>query len=208
LHLASSSTPSSCLPCHQGERPTSTAGCGSSTWRTSPFDFATHGAGLDCATCHAGPGTGAWGTTQNWVGGNFAHSASSLAASTCIACHSTQRPVPALLTSANAALPPGVQFDHSTATGDCIACHVTGSSLAARTCVACHTTQRPEPALLTSANAALPAGVQFDHSTATGDCIACHVSGSFSGWTGGKLHLVSSSTPSSCLPCHQGERPI
>src|SRR5207237_1177850 len=128
----------------------------SSTWRNAPFDYATHGAGLDCATCHAGPGTGAWGGTQNWVGGNFAHSTSSLAASPC---------------------------------------------------VACHTTQRPNPALLTSANAALPVGVQFDHSTATGDCATCHVSASFSAWTGGKRPPAGSATPSTCLPCHQGERP-
>src|SRR5207248_255405 len=151
FHLAGSAAPSSCLPCHQGDRPNSTAGWVSSTWRSVPFDYATHGAGLDCATCHAGPGTGAWGGTQNWVGGNFAHAASALAASTC---------------------------------------------------VACHTTQRPQPALLTSANAALPAGVQFDHSTATGDCVACHVSVAFTSWTGGKPPLASSATPSSWLTCH------
>src|SRR5205085_2471322 len=52
-----------------------------------------------------------------------------------------------------------------------------------------------------------PGGLQFDHSTATGDCLACHASGSFSSWTGGKLHLAGSATPSSCLPCHQGKRP-
>ena len=155
FHLAGSTPPMSCLPCHQGERPNSTTGWVSSTWQTAPFDFATHGAGLDCATCHVGPGTGAWGSTQNWVGGNFVHSVSPFAASNCIACHSTQRP--------------------------------TG--------------------LLTSTNAALLPGVQFDHSTATGECFTCHATGSFTSWTGGKLHLAGSATPSSCLPCHEGERP-
>src|SRR6266478_247416 len=92
FHLAGSATPSSCVSCHQGERPTSTAGWVSATYQTSPFDYATHGAGQDCVTCHAGAGTGAWGSTQNWVGGSFGHEASSIAGTTCIACHSSQRP--------------------------------------------------------------------------------------------------------------------
>src|SRR5262249_28758592 len=80
----------------------------------------THGDGLDCASCHNGPGTGAWGGTQNWVGGSFAHAAGTPAANTCIACHATQRPdlngVPPTRLAAS--------FDHSTnGTGDCIGCH-------------------------------------------------------------------------------------
>ncbi len=79
FHAPGSATPSTCLPCHAGERPTSTAGWTSTTYKNSPFDYVTnaagiaHGDGQDCATCHAGPGTGAWGGTQNWSGGHFAH---------------------------------------------------------------------------------------------------------------------------------------
>src|SRR5207237_4253487 len=82
FHLAGSAAPSSCLPCHQGERPTSTAGWRSTTYPDFPFDYTTHGAAQDCAACHAGPGTGAWGGTQNWVGGIFPHAPSSLAGAT------------------------------------------------------------------------------------------------------------------------------
>src|SRR5437868_5104706 len=84
FHLAGNATPSTCLPCHQGERPTSTAGWMSSTFQAAPFDYATHGGGGDCAACHAGPGTGAWGGTQNWAGGRFGHGPTSMAATTCI----------------------------------------------------------------------------------------------------------------------------
>ncbi|HMC70859.1 MAG TPA: hypothetical protein VKJ07_17000, partial [Mycobacteriales bacterium] len=119
FHLTSSATPSSCLPCHQGERPTSTTGWASATYPDSPFDYATHGAGRDCATCHAGPGTGSWGGTQNWVGGNFGHSD----ATTCIGCHSTQRPDLVLGEAAAASLLPG-NFDHAVkGAADCFSCH-------------------------------------------------------------------------------------
>ncbi|HMC68056.1 MAG TPA: hypothetical protein VKJ07_02780, partial [Mycobacteriales bacterium] len=378
FHLAGNATPSSCLPCHQGERPTSTTGWRSTTYQDSPFDYATHGAGRDCATCHSGPGTGSWGGTQNWIGGNFNHSA----ATSCIACHSTQRPDLVLGEATAASLLPG-NFDHAVkGTADCFSCHqatktyvryfnasgtlpggdwsagvgtpdgvrdpsqdvvvaakvpsYTGTSVSAvaavnealpmpmfhssgtvpstvacvschagaptgaffpgrlhsslatqgvaqpgtcadchaasapagfvgplnpartpvtgemkhdavlwsggvrtttlavtqdcatchrsastwvtsqsfhvsvatqpASCLDCHANSRPV-ALLTSANAALPAGVQFDHATATAECTTCHAGGAFSSWTGGRFHLAGSATPSSCLPCHQGERP-
>src|SRR5205823_7056420 len=93
------------------------------------FDYVTnaagipHGAGQDCVNCHAGPGTGAWGGTQNWAAGSFSHEASLVAGSTCIACHSTQRPDRVLGQAAAAALLPG-NFDHVLAgTGDCLGCH-------------------------------------------------------------------------------------
>ena len=111
--------PASCVPCHEGERPTSTEGWKSTTHLSAPFDYATHGAGLDCATCHAGPGTGAWGGTQNWVGGLFAHGAGTPAASTCVACHSSQRP------DLNGVQPSQLAgFDHSAHGAiDCFVCH-------------------------------------------------------------------------------------
>ena len=92
---------------------------------TSPTPHGiTHGDGQDCATCHAGPGTGAWGGTQNWAGGHFTHgAATAVASTTCIACHSTQRPdlQPGATAAAMATL---LGFDHSiNGTGDCFGCH-------------------------------------------------------------------------------------
>src|SRR5207248_9009505 len=126
FHLTGSATPSSCLSCHQGERPTSTTGWASATYQDSPFDYATHGAGNDCATCHAGPGTGSWGGTQNWIGGNFGHSA----VTTCIARHSPQRPDLVLGEATAPGLPPGTFGHAAERAGDCLPCHQ--ATLAAR----------------------------------------------------------------------------
>ena len=119
FHLAGSAAPRTCLPCHAAERPTSTAGWLSTTYNRSPFDYGTnasgvaHGAGQDCATCHTGPGTGAWGSTQNWAGAQFAHDAATVAGKTCIACHLSQRPAA-----------PVMAFDHAlNGNGDCFGCH-------------------------------------------------------------------------------------
>jgi cytochrome c551/c552 len=123
FHLSGGATPSACGSCHGGERPTTTSGWKSTTWNVSPFDFTTHGDALDCAVCHTGPGTGSWGGTQNWIGGSYGHGASTPAAVTCIACHSTQRPdlQPGTAAAAMATL---LGFDHSTSgTGDCVDCH-------------------------------------------------------------------------------------
>lgn len=121
-HLAGGPTPTTCLPCHAGDRPTSTAGW-TGNFAAKPFDYVTnvngdtHGADLDCATCHRGPGTGVWGSTQNWVGGSYGHATTSLAGNTCIACHTTQRPD--LLSP-----PADAGYDHAASgTGDCFACH-------------------------------------------------------------------------------------
>ncbi len=129
FHQAGSASPTSCLPCHAGERPTSTAGWASATYTASPFDYGTnaagitHGDGQDRARCHTGPGTGAWGSTQNWQGGHFTHGSSTVSGTTCIACHMSQRPdlQPGTTPAAVAAL---LGFDHSVnGTGDCYGCH-------------------------------------------------------------------------------------
>jgi hypothetical protein len=129
LHAAGGAAPTSCLPCHGGERPTSSAGWASATYTASPFDYGTnaagitHGDGQDCAACHQGPGTGAWGSTQNWQGGRFAHGAATVAGTTCIACHASQRPdlQPGATAASVAAL---LGFDHAVnGTGDCSGCH-------------------------------------------------------------------------------------
>ena len=134
FHLAGSATPTSCLPCHAGQRPTSSTGWASTTYTDSPFDYGTnaagitHGDGQDCATCHTGPGTGgAWGGVQSFTGGHFAHGAATVATSTCIACHMSQRPDLVMGEAQAAAVlkdPLGRSFDHVlVATGDCIGCH-------------------------------------------------------------------------------------
>jgi hypothetical protein len=129
FHAPGSATPATCLPCHEGQAPTTTAGWQSKTYAASPFDYGTnalgirHGGGQDCAICHAGPGTGAWGDQPNWVGGFFAHASLSLADTTCMACHVSQRPdVQPGATAVTAAAQVG--FDHvPTASVDCIGCH-------------------------------------------------------------------------------------
>jgi hypothetical protein len=121
-HTTTAPTPSTCLPCHDGERPTSITGW-LGNYTTSPFDYVTnaagdtHGAGQDCVVCHAGPGSGMWGVNQNWQRGDFQHTPTSVAATTCITCHTTQRPD---------RLTPAVDagYDHATnGTGDCRGCH-------------------------------------------------------------------------------------
>ena len=119
FHQAGSASPKTCLPCHTNERPASTSGWLSTTYTQSPFDYGTsangitHGDGQDCASCHGGPGTGAWGGSQNWAGARFPHGAATVAGTTCIACHSSQRPT-ALVMS----------FDHAAnGSGDCFGCH-------------------------------------------------------------------------------------
>jgi hypothetical protein len=131
FHLAGSATPASCLPCHAGERPgtSAPAGWADPGYAAAPFDYGpnvmgtSHGAGQDCALCHAGPGSGAWGGTQNWQRGHFAHGKGTVANTSCASCHTTQRPdlQPGATAAAMKAL---LGFDHSVdGTGDCLGCH-------------------------------------------------------------------------------------
>lgn len=126
FHLVGSANPTTCLPCHAQERPTSTTGWISTSYQSSPFDYGTnpsgitHGDGLDCVTCHPGPGRGTWGVDQNWVDGHFTHGATTVSATTCIACHESQRPTVSIACSSCAEDP----FVHSiSGTGECFGCH-------------------------------------------------------------------------------------
>lgn len=127
FHPAGASTPSTCLPCHAQERPTSTATWMQPGYQNAPFDYVTndagvrHGAGEDCVVCHAGPGSGAWGSNQNWQRGHFPHGPNTIAATTCLTCHTTQRPD---LLPNPAAIAMAIGFDHRlNGTGECGACH-------------------------------------------------------------------------------------
>jgi hypothetical protein len=129
FHAEGAVAPASCLPCHEATRPISTA-----TWMgsftVSPFDYVvnpsnpasdSHGGAQDCVVCHAGPGSGAWGVNQNWQRGSFTHAPTTIAANTCISCHTTQRPD--VLTSPTVPAS-AIGFDHAlSGTGDCIGCH-------------------------------------------------------------------------------------
>ncbi len=123
FHAAGAPVPNTCGACHEAERPTSTAGWAAG-YTASPFDYTPnssgigHGAGLDCAACHAGSVL-----TQTWAGGKFTHGTMTLSGTTCISCHTTQRPdlQPGANAAAIAAL---LGIDHATSgTGDCFACH-------------------------------------------------------------------------------------
>jgi hypothetical protein len=139
FHKPGSTAPGKCLPCHEGEAPTSTTGWRSTTYAASPFDYGTnslgisHGGDQDCATCHTSPGTGAWGQDPNWVGGHFSHGTFTLAETSCGPCHLSQRPdlQPGATAATAAAL---VGFDHAPyAALDCIGCHA--ATVAAETYV-------------------------------------------------------------------------
>ena len=129
FHTLGGATPATCLPCHAAEAPASTVGWRSTTYATSPFDYGTnslglpHGGAQDCGICHTGPGSGAWGSQPNWVGGQFAHVPFSLAEKTCVACHVSQRPdLQPGATAETAAAQIG--FDHAPlAAIDCMGCH-------------------------------------------------------------------------------------
>lgn len=129
FHPVGAQTPTTCLPCHAAERPTSTATWMQPGYQNRPFDYVTndagvtHGAGEDCVVCHNGPGSGAWGTNQNWQRGTFPHGPNTIAASTCLTCHTTQRP-DLLSGTTPAAMATLLGFDHSiNGTGECGACH-------------------------------------------------------------------------------------
>ena len=65
-------------------------------------------------------------------------------------------------------------------------------------CLDCHANTRPVLPVVA-------AMLTFDHSTALGECISCHTS--TSSWAGGQFHTASAPAPTTCLPCHAGDRP-
>ena len=66
-----------------------------------------------CATCHTGPGTGAWGANHELAtAGSSRTVPGSVAATTCIACHSTQVPAQVVMS-----------FDRQERRGRLLRCH-------------------------------------------------------------------------------------
>jgi len=128
-HLAGDATPATCLPCHAGERPTTTSNWKSATYASIPFDYGTNAqrrhpwcwSGLRRLSLRARHRR--LGRNANWVGGTFTHGAGTLSSNTCISCHSSQRP-DLLSWTTPAAMATLLNFDHSiNGTGDCSGCH-------------------------------------------------------------------------------------
>lgn len=104
----------SCAQCHSGSRPNSVVGL-LGVDPAVPFDYSSHGAGLDCVECH-NPVTGV-PTRVNWAGAFYRHSGT---LTTCAQCHATERPDQLGYSAA------AVGFDHAKdGTGDCFGCHQT-----------------------------------------------------------------------------------
>jgi hypothetical protein len=234
FHLPGTTAPASCVACHEGERPTSTAGWKSTTYQAAPFDYATHGNGLDCATCHAAPASG----SETWVGGNFNHAAAS--PNQCIACHSPQRP-DLVLGQAKAATLLG--FDHAVkGTGDCFSCHqaTTAAGTYAHYFNASGTlpggdwtsgVNTPDdvrdPTQDVNVDAQIPTYVGTSITTLTAQtealpmpmfhsdaavppsmsCSTCHAGAATGTFTQGRLHASLTTQPQSCSGCHASSAP-
>jgi Class III cytochrome C family len=187
-----------CANCHTSRRPIGPAG-------TTMFNHATGPGGLgDCVGCHTKPGV-------NWATVAFSHSPLPV---TCVTCHNSRRPDPALVlpVAATANL-----FTHSienNGTGDCVSCHnkvplnagVTWAggffnhknnlNQNVATCYPCHQQERP---------VGLIGSPVFNHATAgTGDCVSCHKNPGVA-WSGASFNHTP--TPTSCNTCHNGIRP-
>ncbi|MFT3839053.1 MAG: hypothetical protein QM723_18880 [Myxococcaceae bacterium] len=233
FHQPGAAAPASCLPCHEGERPTTGSASG------APFDFGgnaltTHGAAQDCAVCHA--------STTSFSGGSFGHGAMSLASTTCAACHTSQRPSAPVTFD-------GGSFDHSTnGSGDCIGCHQAttshaalsdwaggqgypGSNLISSTDqfvdgVVETTLKRGSNGLVTGSTSVtvrlfnsmlhtsgqIPPGLDAGANPAdyNNPCFNCHTNtaGTVTSFANGKFHPVLTTQPTShCDDCHSNMRP-
>jgi hypothetical protein len=221
FHL-SSGAQSSCLSCHASERPTSTSGFTAYDNVNKPFDVTTHGGSLDCITCHSG--TNQYVSKANWGTGNYSHVQT---LSSCISCHSSQRPT----TVVNG-------FNHSlSGTGDCFGCHKTSLTNGVFTSMSNWSGGQSQPTGLvgslsisvttthlnytgskvsSTTASALTLPLQILHSSTQvpssiqNNCATCH-SGYPSAYAGGKFHssLTSNSLaqPTSCTDCHTATMP-
>lgn len=119
----------SCNNCHNSQRPTTSNAINSNGTVTNaftaynsavkPFDLNTHGDGQECNICHSPT---SFSTMASWTGGQFHKSSNPASAlTTCVSCHSTQKP--SGLVGPNTYVTPQA-FSHTlSGQGDCIACH-------------------------------------------------------------------------------------
>lgn len=97
----------SCSSCHELSRPNTTVGFLALN-PNAPFDYFSHASGTDCITCHRPQKRVR--ISADWANGFYVHSP---LLTSCVSCHSSQRP---------ATLVNG--FNHATSgTGECFACH-------------------------------------------------------------------------------------
>ncbi len=106
-------TETSCSTCHESKRPTSTANFIALN-PSAPFDYSTHGAGVDCISCHMVTSVG-FRTAAEWGSGHYTHSPTP---TNCQNCHSSQRPTVAVGPNTYTT----TAFTHP-ANVDCVGCH-------------------------------------------------------------------------------------
>ncbi len=218
VNYSHSGMETSCSSCHEKSRPMTSAGfLGLDT--TRPFDYATHGAGLDCISCHIGGGAG-FKTQADWSGASFTHSAMT---TTCLNCHSSQRPG-----NSTADLAKTGGFDHVTAgQGECFGCHsaamnstftsmsdwggAVGVPSILRWDIARDITASTKlPIFANTTITSLTSQSQVIHmamshsssqvsSAVMSQCSQCHTGASYAG---GSFHASVSAQPSKCNDCH------
>lgn len=225
-------TEAECSSCHEGERPKSNVGFANLNPLT-PFDYGTHGSGLDCITCHSQTTVGVR-DRGGWADGYFAHQST---LTNCIGCHLTERPTAPVGPNAFTS----TAFDHSRdGKGDCFGCH-TASMSSSFASMADWQGGGSKPAelvwdesqdlnlnsqfpswvntsIVSFAPSAVPAVMHFpmNHYTTQvtpenlGNCYACHSTGSY---MGGVFHASLTRAgwpqPKVCSDCHTpNHRPV
>jgi hypothetical protein len=198
LAAASLGQPAQCLDCHANTRPTPLLTSGnSSVAEGRTIDHQSPWYLGECVTCHAASATP---PVTTWTGGKFHNASNSASLTTCLPCHSSERPTSTTGWQATYTRSPfdyvtnSLGLDHGAGL-DCVTCHQTAgtgtwgtnqnwkngdfahaSTPAVLTsgCVNCHSSQRPD--LLWPGGAAeARTALGFDHAAdGTGECGACH----------------------------------
>lgn len=215
----------SCSSCHEKERPTSSLNFRNLNVAT-PFDYANHGKGFDCISCHSMSSAGLR-LPEDWAKGYFTHTAN---LGTCISCHTPQRPT----TIVNG-------FNHSTSgMGDCISCHQKSMS-SSFTSMADWKGASGIPGLLSFdtnedinlitkvpvysgttitsfSTQTLTLHMTMNHSTTAlnaadlQNCSICHEGASQGNFFPGKMHSSLTAQgiaqPTNCVDCHSGAKPV
>lgn len=177
-HNANGKSRTSCLPCHEGRRPS-----------------ANHYPGQDCVSCHLDP-------AKPWASSvSSPHPQNNPSPTTCAGCHAKDRPTMVQFPA------PGLRVSGHFDTVDCFSCHNPKSStltvfkfdhnangVPRTSCLPCHEAKRPTTVIN-----------NFSHSIAgTGDCISCHKQPGVT-WAGGSYN--HDPKPSTCASCHESKRP-
>lgn len=185
-HRARGKPIDTCLPCHEGKRPSARVG-------SFVHSLAGIGAGIgagkgDCVSCHLRPG-------QTWQGGLFSHAP---APASCAECHASEEMPQA----------PVSGFTHSAANGDCSKCHTRPGFTWSETsfahsgtlggCSSCHASRSPLELV----------GKVLHSEVSTSDCSKCHRKPGET-WKGAEFtHAVTPPAAQlNCRNCHLLQRP-